>query len=905
MLQLFLNPYTMVAGAALVSAPIIIHLINRMRYRRVRWAAMEFLLKSQKRNRRRLIIEQLLLLALRISLVLLVGLLLARFLSDALAFTRPQNTLHVVLLDDTPSMGDAWRQDGQPTDSFRVAKRAVIEDIAQGAVQASTAQALYLVRLSDLDAPFKIDRLNNDTVEDLRRHLDDLKPSAVHTDLLYGVRKAKEIFEQEPNTKHVLHVVSDFRARDWAGGGADALAQELAPLTQTKGAGGAAVHLLDAADPPRSPTQRTAIDHGNLGLLDVQPETRVAARYLPVDFTLTVANFSPAERTNVRVTVKVNGQTREDASINVASVPPGVTQTTFTVPTFDQLGFSQVSANLEPEDAGLAIDNARYAVVEVREKVPLLFVEGDVSTRERTDADSFYQRKLFLEAAKGFDVVQRGMQELEQPTLAQYPVIFVLNVPRFSDKARANLEAYVKNGGGVCFLLGEQVNADYYNQQLYADGKGVFPVPLQRPTDPLTTEQKTARIFDEAMPPKLFARGDSHPILARMYRDDKNHEANTYLKFLLIDRYFPVNRARWNPAPGTAAELLTLPNYRPMDDYKEEAQRLLKLLPLEDAKYAAYSKLLKEHERKIKEVLANGKQLYQLANAIEALLTDTADPKDPQKPDLRVFWQQPAQAELLGQLQRLMESVRFGDPLLVASRYGKGHVLAYLTTGGSAWNDFPNGPARPYWVMLMLETQKFLAGAGADVNRVVGSPLEIVLDANRFGSRMRRFFVPEVSENAPPAAAAPAAPKGDQDLREQVGRVQGGKVAFVFDEARKPGVYRFEFTPQGEAADSKSPARLEQQAFAFNVDTAAEGDLRRASRDDLEGAVPGAQLHAPGSGLAEILKERRSDLSESPWLYLVLLLVLIAEQALAVRLSYHLAGNESSTAVNLATRSAA
>src|SRR5881227_1111831 len=106
MLQLFLNPYTMVAGAALVSSPIVIHLINRMRYRRVRWAAMEFLLKSQKRNRRRLIIDQ------RILLVLLAGLLLARFLSDALAFTRPQNTLHVVVLDDTPSMGDAWRQDG-------------------------------------------------------------------------------------------------------------------------------------------------------------------------------------------------------------------------------------------------------------------------------------------------------------------------------------------------------------------------------------------------------------------------------------------------------------------------------------------------------------------------------------------------------------------------------------------------------------------------------------------------------------------------------------------------------------------------------------------------------------------------------------------------------------------------
>src|SRR5438046_183020 len=166
MLQLFLNPYTMVAGAALVSSPIIIHLINRMRYRRVRWAAMEFLLKSAKRNRRRLIIEQLILLALRILLVLLAGLLLARFLSDALAFTRPQNTLHAVVLDDTPSMGDAWRQDGLPRNTFEVAKTAIIEEIAKGAAQASTAQAMEIIRLSDLDATIPEPRLNNDTVEE-------------------------------------------------------------------------------------------------------------------------------------------------------------------------------------------------------------------------------------------------------------------------------------------------------------------------------------------------------------------------------------------------------------------------------------------------------------------------------------------------------------------------------------------------------------------------------------------------------------------------------------------------------------------------------------------------------------------------------------------------------------------
>jgi hypothetical protein len=553
---------------------------------------------------------------------------------------------------------------------------------------------------------------------------------------------------------------------------------------------------------------------------------------------------------------------------------------------------------LEAEEAGLLIDNTRYAVIEVREKVPLLFVEGDpAASREKADAaDSFYLRKLFLDAARGFDVVQRGVQELEQPNLDQYPAIYLFNVPRLTDKARANLEAYARNGGGVGFFLGEGVNVDFYNQQLYADGRGVFPVPLTRPTEPLTEQQKFERTFDAAMPPKMFARGE-HPILARLYRDDKTRESNTYLKFLLIDRYFPVNRARWNPAPGTADELLTLPNYRSMDDYKDEAQKLLNQLPTDEEKAGPNASLLKDHQRKIKAVLANSKQLYQLANAIEAMLNDTADPKDPAKPDLRAFWRQPAHAELLGGFQRLVESVQYGDPLLVARKYGKGAVLAYMSTAGSAWNDFPNGPARPYWVMLMLEVQKYLAGAGSDVNRVVGSPLELTLDAARFTSRMRRFYVPEPGGEA--AGEKPA--KGDQDLREQVGAVQGQRLAFTFTEARRPGVYRFEFTPQGAAGD-KAGGRVESQAVAFNVDTAAEGDLRRASRDDIESAAPGALLHSPGSGLADLLREKKSDLSESPWLYLFILLILVAEQAMAVRLSYHMSGNEANAAVNLGTR---
>src|SRR5436189_5561838 len=109
MIELFANPGYVAAGGALISSPIIIHLINRMRFKRLRWAAMEFLLKAQKKSRRRLIIEQLLLLLLRCLLVLLTALLVSRFVGCSLSPNGgEQETLHVVLLDDTLSMTDSW-----------------------------------------------------------------------------------------------------------------------------------------------------------------------------------------------------------------------------------------------------------------------------------------------------------------------------------------------------------------------------------------------------------------------------------------------------------------------------------------------------------------------------------------------------------------------------------------------------------------------------------------------------------------------------------------------------------------------------------------------------------------------------------------------------------------------------
>ena len=72
-----------IAGALAAAGPVVIHLLNRRRFRVVHWAAMDFLKEAVRRNRRILEWRDLVLLLLRTLAVVLFGLALARPLVPA------------------------------------------------------------------------------------------------------------------------------------------------------------------------------------------------------------------------------------------------------------------------------------------------------------------------------------------------------------------------------------------------------------------------------------------------------------------------------------------------------------------------------------------------------------------------------------------------------------------------------------------------------------------------------------------------------------------------------------------------------------------------------------------------------------------------------------------------------
>ena len=104
----FLSPL-LFWGMLLAIVPLIIHLMNRRRYRRVQWAPMRHLRMTIRRNRRRIQIEQLLLLLLRMALPILLFFFLARPVVNPTGlekwFIGAGRSSQVILLDDSLSMG--------------------------------------------------------------------------------------------------------------------------------------------------------------------------------------------------------------------------------------------------------------------------------------------------------------------------------------------------------------------------------------------------------------------------------------------------------------------------------------------------------------------------------------------------------------------------------------------------------------------------------------------------------------------------------------------------------------------------------------------------------------------------------------------------------------------------------
>ena len=452
---MFANPWLLVGLGAGV-APIIIHLLSKRRFVRVAWAAMHWLLESLEENQRRLRLEELILLLVRMAILVLLALGLARLLLESpalydgviwLFFTIP---LALAVWGVTELRAPArWRWPGRAlaavlgigslawvlltlsallsrTDSFHGgwtlrarAHRVIVLDHsysmgqkagARSAFEQARQTAVWLLQpeaeLRGGDVVTVIlagtkPRILVAASSDLRAvrgELQVLKVSDETTDLPAALTAAyEELAKREGFPRRELFVITDLTRNAWLDD--DGALRDKRFLQRAARIDPEKRPLVAVVDV--GPRNETAT--ANLALVGLETETDIIAAGLPVTFLVHVANDGSEDKPNVNVTLEMQDSETANQSKTIGSkridVKAGFESTKTKTSTvvrfthvFERPGAVVVTARIRGDS--LAADNRRRLALQVRERVKLLCVDGEAAVEALSGETDLLVRAL-------------------------------------------------------------------------------------------------------------------------------------------------------------------------------------------------------------------------------------------------------------------------------------------------------------------------------------------------------------------------------------------------------------------------------------------------------------------------------------------------------------------------------
>ena len=482
---MFLNPLIAISAIALGAVPIIIHLLNRRRFRIVVWAAMEFLLQSHRKNYRRIRIEQIILLALRVLAMILLALALARPYLEAggLAGALGMANRYVVLIvDRSYSMGHT------------VGGKTAFERAVAAAEQVlSTLKPGDRLSLIAMDArPEAV--IRQPTIEHAttgRSELLRLTLSDAGTDIPAALKLAAELLDAAPAANREVVLITDCRRAAWkldAGETRTELLRIGAMLNEKA----LAVTVVDVGqDPP-----------DNVAITSLKPDRKLVSVGTPTQLIASVQNFGGAEA-GAEVTFLLDGFRQKTQRV---TIPPGDTAAVDLSVVFRDALTHTVEARLAPDT--LPADDRRYLALRSIDSLRVLLVDGEPGGRASESETFFLRSALHPNVEDGTTrisfidptVIREG--DLATAGIDEYDIIALANVAGITPSIAARLEAYAADGGSILIFPGDRVEADLYNAVLGRGGQGLLPAKLGK----LTGE----RTKPTALAPKEF----SHPLLA-------------------------------------------------------------------------------------------------------------------------------------------------------------------------------------------------------------------------------------------------------------------------------------------------------------------------------------------------------------------------------------------------------
>jgi uncharacterized membrane protein len=486
MLTWFFNPWMLFGGLA-IGIPILIHLLNKRRFKIVDWAAMDFLFEADKKNRRRVQVENLILLLLRCLAMLLVALMLARpFLPSSVAnvMQQTQQIERVLLIDD--SLSQRVLVDSVP--ALQKTQENVKEMLSKFANDPETEDWLTVYLTSNPTQPLLDNKpLTENVLAELSQTIDQIECSDQVADYSVSLSELSRYLQgKRENVGRAAYIYTDMRTRDWM------------PLADLQAESAPNQLIQKIAD---SAINTFVIDTGsdnsqNVAVTSVRPyELLVADK--TISFLVSVSNYGTQTVSDLKILFQINEDQPQYETIG--SIAPGQTETlefncVFSGRDLSMLEFEsesiapfenfRIRAEIDRQSLGdtdlaldqLLEDSSRLYAARVMDGIPVLLVDGDPSSvAERSE--THYLRSLAV-LGTGLKMDVATVSELETVSLSDYSAIYLCNVDEASPDRLKSIMQWVEDGGALVLMPGNRVRAGTFNDSFYQDGNGLSPLKL-------------------------------------------------------------------------------------------------------------------------------------------------------------------------------------------------------------------------------------------------------------------------------------------------------------------------------------------------------------------------------------------------------------------------------------------
>jgi hypothetical protein len=476
----FINPW-MLAGLAGVSLPVLAHLLSRRKYDTVEWGAMQFL-EIGRNARRRIKLEELLLLALRMGMIALIAIALSRpWISGGLAgsFTSKPACDIAIVIDSSYSTD--WNAKAQTPREQAVAwAKGLLDQLGPGET------AGLIDARGTVDA--KIPSLTRDR-NLIRESLDTLPKPSGSSRLNDGILRGLQMVNAGTNVSRHVVVVTDGQFHPWRDAD-EHLWLQLKELRE---------QATVPADVWVVSTQTQQARQNNDAVDRLQLSRELTVVNFPIRIRTRLKNSGAKAASNRKVYLEVDGQRLADKTISVRVEPDGQATIEFEH-RFRTPGSHVVAVSID-EDS-LPGDDRSEAAIDITDALPILLVDGSASPDPARSEVFFAKSALSAVANPTPWIAARSVSSttFSKASIGDAQVIMLANIPRLTDGQLDAIKKFVDGGGGLGIALGDQIDQQWYNSRLFDRGKGLLPAWLENvQSAPAGIEEAPINILSESL----------------------------------------------------------------------------------------------------------------------------------------------------------------------------------------------------------------------------------------------------------------------------------------------------------------------------------------------------------------------------------------------------------------------